>query len=213
MFNMLSNDNPDDSSTDDDATTITHTAAAATAGISTLGQTYAPNTSTAISSEIATAIQQLSVNQTAIMQQMATMTFTPPSTAHNNFHVPPVQSVQIPSASFQHGRGGRRVGSRDGRGRGQGGRTGRQRTPFANHMRGGQMVLGQNAPSMVGFLPFSTQMMPHGMLPPVPTPRHPKFSNTTKQYVNWNICFTCGFDVEEGHTSATCPLEWRKPNH
>jgi hypothetical protein len=23
---------------------------------------------------------------------------------------------------------------------------------------------------------------------------------------NWNICFSCGFDIEDGHTSLTCPF-------
>ena len=87
-----------------------------------------------------------------------------------------------------------------------------QRTPFANHLRGGQ-PFGQNVPSMGTFPPFATNLLPHGVVQPAPTPRRPEFSNTTKQYANWNVCFTCGFDVEEGHTSATCPIEWRKPNH
>ena len=26
-----------------------------------------------------------------------------------------------------------------------------------------------------------------------------------KQYANWSIYFSCGFDVEDGHTSKTCP--------
>ena len=29
-----------------------------------------------------------------------------------------------------------------------------------------------------------------------------------KHYLNWNACFLCGFDMENGHTSATCPMEW-----
>jgi hypothetical protein len=66
LFNMLSDDNPDDGSTDDTATTITHTAAAVTTGVSSLGQTYAPTAApTNIPSEVATAIQQLSANQHA----------------------------------------------------------------------------------------------------------------------------------------------------
>ena len=212
MFNMLSHDNPEDGSTEDDATTITHTAAVAHAGVSTLGQTYAPTASASVPSEIASAIQQLSANQTAIMQQMAAMTFTQAPPQHNNFHVPPVQSVQIPNAGFQQGRGGRRGGSRGGRGRGPNARTGRQRTPFANHIRGGQ-PFGHATPALAPFPPFATGMLPHGVLPPTPQLRRPEFSNTTKQYANWNVCFTCGFDVEDGHTSATCSMDWRKPNH
>jgi hypothetical protein len=34
-----------------------------------------------------------------------------------------------------------------------------------------------------------------------------------KKYANWNVCFSCGFDIEEGHTSQTCPGHWRKMNH
>ncbi len=26
-------------------------------------------------------------------------------------------------------------------------------------------------------------------------------------------CFSCGFDIEEGHTSQTCPAHWHKMNH
>jgi hypothetical protein len=28
-----------------------------------------------------------------------------------------------------------------------------------------------------------------------------------------NACFSCGFDVENGHTSKTCPTIWRRKNH
>jgi hypothetical protein len=40
--------------------------------------------------------------------------------------------------------------------------------------------------------------------------------NTVKSYANWNVCYTCGIDVEEGHTSITCVRchkLWRKPNY
>jgi hypothetical protein len=39
------------------------------------------------------------------------------------------------------------------------------------------------------------------------------FSNTVKRFSNWNFCYSCGFDVEEGHTSMTCPFYLRKPGH
>ncbi len=35
------------------------------------------------------------------------------------------------------------------------------------------------------------------------------YSNTTKRYANWNACFLCGFDLEDNHTSQTCPLHLR----
>ena len=34
--------------------------------------------------------------------------------------------------------------------------------------------------------------------------RNPVFSNIVKVYVNQSVCFLCGFDVEDEHTSATC---------
>ncbi len=34
-----------------------------------------------------------------------------------------------------------------------------------------------------------------------------------KRYANWNMCFSCGFNVEDGHTLVTCPMEWQQPNH
>jgi hypothetical protein len=37
--------------------------------------------------------------------------------------------------------------------------------------------------------------------------------NPIKRYANWNACFSCGFNVKDGHTSATCPTFLRKHNH
>jgi hypothetical protein len=45
----------------------------------------------------------------------------------------------------------------------------------------------------------------------VPQVRNPDYSNIYKRHNNWNVCFSCGFDVEDGHTSATCPF--KKANH
>jgi hypothetical protein len=46
---------------------------------------------------------------------------------------------------------------------------------------------------------------PYGQQPRTP------YSNTIKHFANWNYCYTCGFDVEEWHTSTTCPNP--KPGH
>ena len=35
----------------------------------------------------------------------------------------------------------------------------------------------------------------------------------SKFYNNWNMCYSCGFDVPLWHTSKTCPQECRKPGH
>jgi hypothetical protein len=78
MFNMFCNNNPNEQSTDDNAMMVTQKAAVATTRTSTLGSTYAATTSAAIPPDVTMAMKQLSVNQTAIMQQMAVMSFSPP---------------------------------------------------------------------------------------------------------------------------------------
>ncbi len=55
------------------------------------------------------------------------------------------------------------------------------------------------------------QLFPHerGLAQITPPPgvqqqnRNPNFSNVYKWYNNWNLCFSCGFDVENGHMSTT----------
>ena len=49
--------------------------------------------------------------------------------------------------------------------------------------------------------------------PPVQHVQAPPYSNLTKRYVNWNACYSCGFDVPGGHTNQTCPHHMRKPDH
>jgi hypothetical protein len=39
------------------------------------------------------------------------------------------------------------------------------------------------------------------------------YSNVVKHYSNWNTCYSCGFDVADGHTSMLCPLHLRKDTH
>jgi hypothetical protein len=38
-------------------------------------------------------------------------------------------------------------------------------------------------------------------------------SNRVKLYANWNVCYSCGFDVPGGHTSMTCPTNLHKLLH
>ena len=37
--------------------------------------------------------------------------------------------------------------------------------------------------------------------------------NLTKKHANWNVCWSCGYDVEDGHTLATCPTHWHKTDN
>ena len=41
----------------------------------------------------------------------------------------------------------------------------------------------------------------------------PPYSNLTKRFANWNACYSCGFDIPDGHTSQACPQHLRKPDH
>ena len=49
--------------------------------------------------------------------------------------------------------------------------------------------------------------------PPLAQRENPPYSNLTKRFANWNVCYSCGFDVADGHTSQTCPQNLRKPDH
>ena len=149
---------------------------------------------------------------------MAAMTMAPPMVPQTRatvpreaFHVPPIPQVAVPmhqpftaQAGFSTGRGGRRVG----RGQGRGGRGGRSRTPFADAMRG----TGAVVPPMTNMVPYGGGT---GQLPAAPGGQphrcNAEFLNIYKQHNNWNVCFSCGFDVEDGHTSGTCPF--KKWNH
>jgi hypothetical protein len=101
MYNILdeegfeSNSGTEGTVTTKTAPPITQTAAMTTE--STLTTTYGGGT---IPSEITNAINQLSANQQTMMTQMAVMSFNnapalPPQAA-TNFHVPPIQQLNIP---------------------------------------------------------------------------------------------------------------------
>ena len=51
-----------------------------------------------------------------------------------------------------------------------------------------------------------------GAIPPAPTRRGgTPTPNPNKQYNNWNMCYSCGYDLPIWHTSATC--DNRKHGH
>jgi hypothetical protein len=101
-----------------------------------------------------------------------------------------------------HGGGGRQRGGR-GRGRLSSRGGGRGRGAFANQI-----------PGVVGSIPPFVNGPPAAVVPPTGTRVNTPFqSNTTKRYTNWNVCWSCGFNVEDGHTSAMCPTHWHKTDH
>jgi hypothetical protein len=216
MYNIFERTGKD--TNDDTVTTITpitDVAAMAATTAGTMG-TAQPSMMSTVNAKIAAPINQLSANQTGIMTQMAALLFTPaPANPTSRVriiaNVPPIQQLavpfqqQFPARDFSAGRGGRRGG----RGRGHG-RGGRGRTLFADY----QQAHGGAGVGMQG------QIVPHGggvvlFHPAVPMGttqvRNPDYSNIYKRHNNWNVCFSCGFDIEDGHTSTTCPF--KKANH
>ena len=170
---------------DDTSTTSTqHTLATTT--VPPVGSTIGKST---MSPDVAAALTQLSNNQNALMTQMAAMSVRPPQ----QINIPTVQ--QFTQGGGYRGQGGCR-GGRDG-GQGRGGQQGRGRGSFAQATQNNSIppVGGQITPL------FGGGTAPHHAPNPI------------KRYNYWNYCFSCGFDVENGHTSATCPRDWRKPGN
>jgi hypothetical protein len=177
----------------------------------TLGNTY--EGAMTIPSEISTAINQLAANKVAIQQQMVAMMFVANSPSpHTQFHIPLIQNMRqqlfvgAAQGMFNPGQGG---GGRQhgGRGRGRTGSCGggRRRGAFAHQMPGGH-----------GGIPPFVNGPPLAFVPPTATGARvnaPFQSNLTKKHTNWNVCWLCGFNVEDGHKSATCPTHWRKTDH
>jgi hypothetical protein len=71
--------------------------------------------------------------------------------------------------------------------------------------QGGLPPIGVHGGQGGGMAPFAQQSSARNVAP--------MYSNIIKRYANWNICFLCGFDVEDGHTSKTCLVQWRRANH
>ena len=213
MYNVFAEENKNESN-NNTVMTIMQTAALMAAPSST-----GTAKGTAICTKVATAINQLLANQTTMMVQMAAMTLAPPPAQHTRvfvpretFHVPPIQQVAVPiqqqfiaQGGFNSGRGGHRGGRGQGRG-GHGG--GRSCMQFADALRG----VGAVAPTMNNMIPYRggiAQLLaaPGGRL----QCHNANFSNIYKLNNNWNVCFSCGFDVEDGHTSSTCPFKkWNR---
>jgi len=147
--------------------------------------------------QLAANMTQLHQQQQAMMNQMAMMTMNNGAQAgaeQQNFAQPPTQIYQ-PATLPQYqqgysntpqqfggrgGAGGRGGGSRGGRGRrGRGRGTPQVHMPPMPYMGGNQLV------------------------PYIPGGQHQP--NKTNYFSNQNVCYSCGFDVEDWHTSATCP--------
>jgi len=201
-YAALAEESEDD---DDDV----HTVITQMAALTTQSQLTA-STVAETNASVTTAINQLAANQQAMQQQFAAFTAMRNTTYQPILSAPPpMQQLTIPSfGTFQPtGMGG--GGRSGGRGHGKRTNTGRQgRTPFANFVgrgnQGGLPPIGGGGRGG-GIALFAQQNAPRNAAL--------MYSNIIKRYTNWNICFSCGFDVEDGHTSKTCPAPWRHANH
>ena len=84
-------------------------------------------------------------------------------------------------------------------GQGRGRRNNNRRGPRRNN----HYYLPPN-PSTVPPPASAGRYIPSPSVPNAGTVDRPAFSNTTKYYNNWNMCFSCGWDLPSWHTSATC---------
>jgi hypothetical protein len=227
--------NDNDSAT---GNTVAMIMAAATTG-STLGTGTAasnihPGLIEAINQSIAPTCNQMVQNQSVLQNQIAAMLLSQPPPAQV---VPPVQHVSFPmqqpfqppmqqqqyqqaawygcgqQSQFQGG-----PGRQGGRGRGRGGsQNGHQHRPSFAAMICNQQGHGQLAPYQGCQGGMFASPNPFGGTGPFLQAAKATTSTNApspiKRFANLNACFSCGFDVADGHTLATCPFEWCKPNH
>jgi hypothetical protein len=162
-------------------------------------------TAMAMSSLVASAIQQLNADEQSMMQQMAAFASTvqnPPAPAFQvPLQAPPISQISIPAiqGGGMHGRRGNNFGGYQGCGGCN------PRTSFANYT-------ARNALGGMTSVAMARGFTSAGGRGGVGV-RGVSHSNTIKQYANMNACFSCGFDVEDRHRSNICPLHWSRPNH
>jgi hypothetical protein len=144
---------------------------------------------------------QLHQQQQSLMQQMALL-MTNATTTQNNVYVPLPAQIYAPPPlhSFQQQSYYPPRGGGQGGGRSCGGRA------CCEHSGGGR---GTPMPPPI---PYTSMIpyMPAGIHQPLQQ-QYLKYSNIDKTFANQNMCYTCGFDVEYWHTSATCIR--KKPGH
>jgi hypothetical protein len=188
----------DDVSDDDTAKTIATTIISHMANLSKqMAASFEANTM-----QINASLQQLATNNARLhqQQQLLMLTTNAAMTRNNTYVAPPTQIYTPPSlhgfqqqSCYPHcgdgcgggcSRGGRACRAHGGRGRG---------TPM---------------PPPIPYVGTNIPYIPAGVNPPQ---RNPGFSNIVKAYANQNVCYLCGFDVEDWHTSATC--NQKKPGH
>jgi hypothetical protein len=242
MYQVLDMGDDDNDSTTNITvpTAIAAAATGTTTAASLLGQGTAagsihPGLLAAINQSIVPAFNQVVQNQSVLQNQIATMLLAYPSPvqAPPAFIVLPVQQVAFPmqqpfwppmqqqqyQQTVWYGRGqqGMFQGGHGGQG-GQGRSCRGSRSACQRRLAFATMICTQ-----AGMGPYQGQQgmlaLPNlfggmgSLVLQTPAQNNNNAPSPIKHFANWNACFSCGFNVAEGHTSATCPFYWCKPNH
>jgi hypothetical protein len=145
------------------------------------------------------------------MEQMAALSFNQSNAGHGirrQGRGPPPTPAPFAPNGFGRTNYGGRGGKGQGRGRGPG-----QGLPAFNAGRAPPItsITAWRAPGYMGPPPATGGGY---YAPPLQAQQvqAPPYSNLMKKYANWNACYSCGFDVADGHTSQTCPQHLRKPD-
>ena len=197
----------DDVSDDGTAETVIDTINSHMANLSASVLTQSSASNDANTAIFNASIQQMAANEaqrnaehTQMMQQFALMqtgsnvAATYRQGTQRNV-VPSTIPVLPPAQQWNFGSAGRGGSGRSRSGRGR-------RAP-----RQGLAPPAQMGNQTIPYIPAGAQ---HGN-GRVQNSRNPMFSNIVKDFANQNVCFSCGFDVDDWHNSATCPN--RKPGH
>lgn len=129
------------------------------------------------------------------------MQYMTPGQAHNNipaayppqqWQAPPVNQVNVPAQYGGYNYGGGRRGRGRGRGGSRNGR-GRGRAPYFDTGATVSVLTAGTIPTVR----YGPQGMPM------------THTNPVKKYNNWDMCYTCGFDVD--HASVAC--QYKKEGH
>ncbi len=158
------------------------------------------------------------------MNQMAAMLYANVPPPPNQHYQPPILQLTIPVqqpfvgaalGGFNHGNGGGGRGGRSRQGHRKRGGGCNHGTLFANFgcTQGGGDVGWGCGGRRIPQVPGTFHPQAPTFVPPNAQNIAMPFSNTVKSYANWNVCYSCGFDVEDGPTSVTCHKSWRKPSH
>ncbi len=194
---LTTNDDSDDNTAETIAGTINSHMANLTAHTAATINEHAVQTNASLQ-QLAANTMQLHQQHQAMMNQMAMLTMNNSAATQQIIPQAPTQiyqPVMLPQYQQGYGHTPQQFGGRGGAG-GQGG--GQNRGGRAQRRRGRGVpqvpmpYVGDN--QLIPYVPGGTQQGQPSTL----------YSNKTKYFANQNVCYSCGFDVEDWHMSATC---------